>query len=294
MPPPPIELLEPRTLDEAARLLAEHGAGARVLAGGTDLLVDLRSGRAHAERLISLHRVPEGREIRYDNDGTLRIGALTTVAQLAACDVLRGPHAVLREAACQMASPQVRNLATVGGNLASAVPCADLPPVLLVLGASVEIFSPGGRRAVALDAFFLGPRQTALRAGEILETICVPPPPQRCGASYARFGLREGNAIPVVAVAAALALDPTGRIAEARIALGAVAPVPKLVPQAAAKLAGTTGDDTGISQAAAIARDAAEPISDVRGSADFRRELTQTLCVRALRQALARAKETTR
>ncbi len=284
------ELHEPADLQEAAQYLRQYLDDSRLLAGGTDLLVDLKTARVEARHVISLHRITNLRTI--ENRGDLRIGALTTVAQLENSPRLTGAFTVLREAARQMASPQIRNSATVGGNIASAVPCADLPPVLGVLNASLTLWSPKGERQIPLTEFFSGPRATARREEEILTTIVVPQPPPRFGAAYARFSLRDGNSIAVASVAASLALDGHGAISACRLMLGAVAPIPKRAVQAEQSLAGLTLVH-GINDAIALATQAAEPITDLRASADYRRALVGILTRRALTTAHQRAREAT-
>ncbi|MCP4246272.1 MAG: xanthine dehydrogenase family protein subunit M [bacterium] len=290
---PVVTLHESASLEQAAELMARHGPGARLLAGGTDLLVDLKTGRIQADHLISIGRIPELHGISQTPDG-LRIGTLTTIAELLADPIIQQQFAPIIDAAAEMAAPQVRNAATVGGNIASAVPCADLPPILMVLGASVALWSPDGQRRVALDAFFRGPRQTVRREDEVLTAVEVPFAPPSFGAAYARLSLREGNAIAVAGVAAGLHFDDGGIIREARLALGAVAPVPTLVEAAGQALAGKPLDEATITEAADLAVQAAQPITDVRGSADYRRDMVGVLTRRALEKARQRALERTR
>jgi len=286
---PHVELHEADSLEEASALMARHGREARLLAGGTDLIVDLKSSRVQARHLVSIGGIGALHGVTTDEFG-LRIGALTTISQLGAAPAVRQSFASLLDATQQMAAPQVRNLATVGGNLASAVPCADLPPILIALKARVVIWSAAGSRETPLEAFFLGPRRTTLAAGDVLTAVRVPHPPSRFGAAYARFALRDGNAIAVTAVAASLALADNGLIHEARIALGAVAPIPVLCRTAGARLAGCSPEDAAFADAAEAAVQSAEPISDVRGSAEYRRELVGVLTGRALETALRRAR----
>ncbi len=285
---PPLELHEATSLDEAAALLDRHAPDARLLAGGTDLLVDLKTGRATASHLVSIQRIGELSGVSETGEGLL-IGALTTLNELDASPIVAARYPVIRDATGRMAAPQIRNAATVGGNIAGGVPCADLPPVLMVLSASVTLWSPAGERRVAVGASLVGPRETVLRTDEVLTAVTVPTPPSGQGCAYARFALRDGNAIAVAAVAAALLLDPDGTVREARIALGAVAPTPRLVEPAGALLAGRPVDDDALDEAAEAAMEAAEPITDVRGSAEFRRRLVGTLARRAIRKARARA-----
>lgn len=287
---PDVELHRPTALDEAASLMARFAPDARLLAGGTDLLVDLKTGRIGAGHLVSLDRIDALRGIE-EQDGALRIGALTTVAQLGRSTIVGERYAPLLDAALKMAAQQVRNLATVGGNITAAVPCADLPPILTAMNASLRLWSPGGEREVALEGFFTGPRETVRRDDEVLTAIHVPEQPPRFGAAYARFAQRDGNAIAVAGVAASLLLDENGTVSQGRVVLNAVAPIPKLVADAGRALDGREPGDESFQVAARAARDAAEPISDVRGSAAFRREIVEVLTVRALRGALVRARE---
>lgn len=299
---PELTLHEPASLRDAAAALRRLGPSARLMAGGTDLLVDLKTGRVRAEHIVSIARIPELRGIsRVACDGppgngragaaALRIGALTTINELDRSTALDGPYSALRDATREMAATQVRNLATVGGNLASAVPCADLPPILMVMGARVVLWTIAGERTLPLEAFFLGPRHTVMGEGELLTSIIVPQPSAGFGAAYARLALREANSVAVAGVAASLTLGRGCTITSARLALSAVAPIPKLVPAASATLIGRKLADA-IGDAAAAAAEAAEPISDVRGSAGYRRELVGTLARRALFTAAARARET--
>jgi carbon-monoxide dehydrogenase medium subunit len=296
---PDVTLHETRSLAEAAQLLQRYSPDARLLAGGTDLLVDLKSARMQTAHLISLNGVSGLRGVSADEHG-LRIGALTTITELDRSPLVRERCPPILDATRQMAAPQVRNLATVGGNLASAVPCADLPPILMALDAHALIWSEEEERTVTLESFYIGPRQTILSPGEILTGVCVPYPPPSFGAAYARFALREGNAIAVAAVAAGLTLDAEGNggdeprrsfetITDARIVLGAVAPTPERAYLAENVLLGRPADEEAFAEAARAAMQAAAPISDVRGSAEFRRELVGVLTRRALCAARQRA-----
>jgi carbon-monoxide dehydrogenase medium subunit len=289
---PDVELHESSTLDEAFSLLGRFGRDARILAGGTDLLVDLKSGRRSARHLVSINGISSLRGVSTTDEG-LRIGALTTLSELDRDPRVRDGNgfAALRDATSRMAAVQIRNMATVGGNVACAVPCADLPPILTVLRAWVTLRSPLGERRVPMDALFTGVRRTVLRADEILTEVGVPAQRSGEGAAYERFALRDGNAIAVAAVAAGLQLAPDGTIADAGIVLGAVSPTPKLVRKANQLLVGRRPDDGCFDDAAIAATEEAEPISDVRGTAEFRRRLVGVLTRRALTAALARARE---
>ena len=287
---PDIELHDATTLEDAAAMKSRYAPGVRLLAGGTDLLVDLKTGRIGVDHVVSLSRISDLRGISMTND-SLRIGALTTITQLGRSPVVRERFPALLDATGKMAAPQVRNVATVGGNIASAVPCADLPPVLTAMNASLVLWSAKGERSVPLESFFLGARETILRDEEIVTAIIVRQPDPGFGAAYARFGLRNGNTIAVAAVAAGLRINADKIVQDARVVLGAVAPIPKLVESAGALLVGKPADQDAFGRAADAATDAADPISDIRGSADYRRELVKVLTMRALKTALARAKE---
>jgi CO/xanthine dehydrogenase FAD-binding subunit len=287
---PDVELHQVTTLDEAAALMARHAPDARLLAGGTDLLVDLKTGRVSVRHLVSLKGLDEIRGVS-ETEAGLRIGALTTITDLERSALVRLKYAPILDAASQMAARQIRNMATAGGNVSCAVPCADLPPILIAMNGTVRLWSPGSEREVPLDGFYAGPRQTVRRDDEVLTSIQVPKPPPGFGAAYVRFAQRDGNAIAVAAVAASLQLDGDGTVQAGRVVLNAVAPTPRLVREAGDGLIGRPADAEAFRAAAIAAREAAEPISDARGSAEFRRELVEVLARRALGRALERTSE---
>ncbi len=287
---PAVELHEASSLQEAAKLVEDYAPDAMILAGGTDVLVDLKTARGRIGHLVAVGPIEELRGMAHDEKG-LRIGAMTTISELDRSSIVSQLYPVITDATSEMASPQVRNLATVGGNIAGAVPCADLPPVLMVLSASLSLWSPEGERKVSLDEFLVGPRQTILKTNELLLAVFVPKPQQRFGAAYERFTLRNGNGIAVAAVAAGLVLEPDDTVRSVHIALGAVAPTPRFVDSIGALLENRILNADALDEAAHAAREVADPISDVRGSAEFRRELIGVLAQRALIKATDRAKE---
>lgn len=287
---PDIELHEATNLAEASSWMERYGDDARLLAGGTDLLVDLKCRRVTVSHVVSLSRILVLRGVSIDDTG-MRIGALTTAHQLSVSPAVHDHFPALLDATRDLAAPQVRNMATVGGNIASAIPSADLPPILMVMNASLELWSPKQERSVAIESFFLGPRRSVRQANEILVAIRVPHCPADFGAAYARFSLRAANACAVAGVAAGLTLNRDQTIREAKVAAGAVAPTPRLLPTVAETLVGEPAGDTAFDKAAQVARDAVEPISDIRGSADYRRELVAVLTRRALTTAWRQARE---
>jgi carbon-monoxide dehydrogenase medium subunit len=277
----------PDSLAEACKLLRELGPDGLPLAGGTDVVVDLRRGAIEASQLVSLDHLAEMRGIRVEGD-ELRIGALTTPAQLEASDMVHTHRPELLDVVGVFGTPQVRNRATIGGNLCTAASCADLVPFLMAVKARVVVAGWSDRREVQLDDLFDDHRKTTLEPGVLVVEVIVPSRRPNEGAAYQAFGLRAANFISVAAVAAALRLED--RVCrEARLVLGAVAPTPLRVPTAEEKLEGSTLDVEVLREAASVASLAAAPISDVRGSAEHRRELVSVLAMRALTSAWERA-----
>jgi len=280
-------LHRPETVSEACTLGLRHGRAAAFLAGGTDLLVDLRSGRRAVDHVIALSGLSELRHIRRDADH-LALGALATLADVAADSVVREGAPVLAETIAHMAGRQIRNLATIGGNFCCGVPCSDTPPVLCALGAELVISGPERERTVTAREFILAPRVTVLEPGEIMQEIRVPVLASGEGAAFQRFTLRRGSALAVAAVTAWLRLDGD-KIGEARITMGAVGPVPLFAAKAAASLAGKKPGDKAFAAAGALAAEEAQPISDLRGSERYRRDVVAVLTARALATATQRA-----
>jgi len=277
----------PASLADACELGRRLGSEGAFLAGGTELLPDYQRERETALHLIALDAIEELRGIRVEGN-QLRIGALTTVAQVAASRPVREWFPALAEAAGAIGSPPIRSRATIGGNFCRAVPCADTPPAAVVGGARVRLVGPGGTRELEAADFFVAPRRTVLQPGEVLVEIVVPEQPPLSGGSYQRFARRRGSALPVAAVAARLEFAD-GKITGARIALGAVAPVPLLAQRSAAVVVGEAPTAELFALAAAVSAEEALPISDVRGSAAYRRELVAVLAQRALAEAARRA-----
>jgi carbon-monoxide dehydrogenase medium subunit len=281
-----IKLHEPHSLAEAVKLLREI-EDARILAGGTDLLVEMKEGSAESKQLISIQKIQELNGISLQN-GVIRIGALVTPNELAAHTGLRKKLAALTEAAQSMASFQIRSMATIGGNIVSAVPSADLPPSLIAADASVILVCSEDTREVPLLEFFLGPRLSVCRGEEILTEIVVPFPKDNTGISYQKVMLRKANALAVASVAAKITLI-NGEIAEASLVLGAVAPTPFKAVEASKSLLGKAPSESLFYEAALIVKDESAPITDIRGSIWYRKEILETLTKRALHQAQSRA-----
>lgn len=280
---------QPESLEEALKLLKRHGKNAKVLAGGTDLVPLLKRKELAPEYIISINSVPGLKGITQDGQGGLKIGAATTYAELLSSSIVRDRYPALVDAAQDVAAAQVRNLGTIGGNLCHAAPSADMSPPLIILGAKAEIAGPKGRRTIPLEEFFRGPNRTALKANEMLVAIQVPSPGPGAGAAYLKLGARRAMEIAMVGVAAWVRLKD-GLCQEARIALGAVAPKPIRAIKAEQLLWGKGLSSEVIGEAAAQAAKEAKPISDVRCSADYRRQMVRVLAGRALNKAWERAK----
>ena len=272
------------TLPDLCRLLAETSG--RVIAGGTDVLVQLIHGRFPADCLVDASRV---KELRFINTANRRvtIGALTTYADLLASSVVRKTAPSLIQAAETVGAPQTRARGTVGGNIANASPAGDTLPPLLTLDARVRLVSQRGERTLPLAEVLRGPGQTCLEPGEVIHSISFARLPERCGMVYLKLGNRSGMSIAVASVAAVVVLGPDGRIADARVALGSVAPTAVRCPHAEAALVGQFPVPKVFQAAATAALDDIAPISDVRATAAYRRVAAGRLVVRALDQAWA-------
>lgn len=256
-----MEYHRPDTLAQARELL-ESLDEALPLAGGTDVVVDLKAGLKSPRHVVSLHAIPELHGV-VEKNGALVIGALTTPAELAASKVVRNVRPELGECVKVFGGPQVRNRATVGGNLCTAASCADLPPMLLALNATVTIH---GERELPLAEFFVDNKRTVLRRGEIVTHVTVPARREGEGAAYEAFGRRGGSFITAAGVAAVVCKGT------ARLGLGAVAPTPLLV-------------EAPLEEAPRKARAAVAPITDIRGTAEHRAELVEVLARRAIGRA---------
>lgn len=281
------EMIVPESLQGAVRALQAPGAVA--LAGATDLIPAMRRGEARPRSLVNLKQIPGLSGIRRVRAG-VRIGATTLVAELLESQLLADSFPVLVEVAHEFGSPLIRNLATVGGNLCNAAPSADLALPLLALDARAEIRGRRGARMLDLCEFFRGVNRTVLRRGEVLAAVIVPRPRARTGVAHAKLTVRQAMDLAVVGVAASLTLSPGGRVCRrVRLALGAVAPVPMRAREAEALLEGNAAGADLIEEAAAAAAAAARPVSDLRASRAYRREMIQVLARRVLREALRRA-----
>ena len=281
------ELALPRSVDDCLKTLAKRGADAKVVAGGTDLLPQLKNGLLRPAFVVDLSGVALLRRLGVNRQG-LRVGASVTAREIELDPRIQKDYPALAESGALVGSVQIRNLATVGGNLCNAAPSADMAPPLMALEAEAVIAGPKGKRRVPLADFFQGVRRTVLAPDELLVELVVPAPGARSGGNYLRHTPRRELDIAVVGVASQLTLS-NGVCAKARIALAAVAPTPVRATAAEQALEGQPVTPEQIERAAELAVGAAQPISDQRGSAEFRRHLVRVLTRRTLTTALARA-----
>ena len=282
-------VVEARDANDAVALLAEHGPSVKVLAGGTDLLVDFKHAARMPEVVLDITRADDLRGISMTDVG-LRIGALATHTEIMRSSLIRETLPALIDAAHTIGAVQTRNLGTLGGNLVTCVPSMDSGPTLVALEARVTLAGPGGRREMSLTDFFVGPRKTILKPDELLVDILIPKKNVGKPTDFLKFGLRKGQALALVNVASSFWVDSRKRsFVEPRIALGAVAPTVIRTPKAEAYLEGAPITTEAMIEAGRIAAGEARPISDFRASADYRRELIAVLTRRTLENAYARA-----
>jgi len=268
------QYIQPLTLQETAALLAEYDGEAKVIAGGTDLINLIRTKTIRPHYVVDIGRIPGLDHVGYDGDGALAIGALATIRDLETSNDVKQRHPVIAQAAGQLGSVAIRNVGTIGGNLCHASPAADTAPALIALGAKVRIIGPAGERTVALEEFFTGPGRTVLQRGEILAEVHVPPMPRDTKSVYLKHTSRGAADLAIVGVAVSVTWD-RGCCRNVRIALGAVAPMPIRARNAERVLEGNEINDALIEQAAEAAAAESRPITDVRASADYRREMVK-------------------
>ncbi len=287
MIPASFEYFAPKTLAEAIALLQKHGADAKILAGGQSLIPLMKLRMASPKRLIDLNRI-DGLSYIKEADGFLTIGALTRESELDASDLIRMKYPIIADTTAVIADPLVRNLATVGGNLAHADPANDHPATMLALGSEVVATGPKGTRKIPITEFFTDVFTTSLRPDEILTEIRIPMQPARSGGAYLKVERKVGD-FAAAAVAAQVTLDGN-TVKRVGIGLTNVGPTPIKATRAEKALQSKPADEKNIQEAARIASEEAQPVDDLRGSAEYKRSLIRVLTTRALQKAIARAK----
>jgi len=282
---PSFDYVRAGTSDEVVDLLEEHGEAAQLLMGGTDLFVRMRDGFVRPQVVVDVKHLPGMRDILYDEEAGLTVGAAATMNQVARHPDVLAHYLLLAEAANSVGSYQLRNRATIGGNLCNGSPCADTALATLALEGRVVLYGPDGAREIPVDDFFRGPGETALQAGEIMTAIRYPIPPANAASRYLKLGRSKAGDLAIVSVAVLGFPDgaaPSGY--RFRVALGSVAPVVLRATEAEEVLAANTPGEQTIALGAEKAMEAANPIDDVRGSAAYRRAMVRNLTLRGLRE----------
>lgn len=281
----PFEYYQPATLKDASRLLKENGPGGRFLAGGTDLVIAMKEKGLLPKYIVDLKRVPGLNGIRENSDGSIAVGALTTMSAIEKSPVITKKYPFLAQSAAEVGSIQIRNRATVGGNMANATPSADVAPALIALNATAKIVGAAGEREVALEDFFRGPGQTVMAPDEILTEITIPKTGKGLVGEYIKFSPRDMMDLAYVGVAVAYNLDTGKKCDGVRIVLGAVAPTPIRARNSEALLEGRVLTEELAEKVGDEAARECRPISDVRSSADYRRAMVGVMAKRALLNA---------
>jgi carbon-monoxide dehydrogenase medium subunit len=287
MIPPAFEYLRPKTIPEAVALLQQHGDDAKILSGGQSLIPMMKLRLARPGFLVDINSI-SGLSYIKEEGGFLKIGGLTREAELEASSVVQQKYLLLMDTAAVIADPQVRNMATVGGNLAHGDPANDHPATMIALGAQIVATGPKGERVIPIEGFFVTLFTTALKHDEILTEIRIPIPPAKSGGAYFKLERKVGD-FATAAVAVQLTLDAGGAVQNAGIGLTNVGPTPIKASKAEDFLKGKKPDAATLAQAAQLASDAAQPSSDLRGPAEYKKGLVKELTKRALSRAVERA-----
>jgi len=279
------EYAEPTTIEEAVSILTKYDGRARVIAGGTDLVVQMRQKAVKPERLVDITNIPGLDYIDYDMNQGLRIGALTSIRSLEKSPILREKYPVISQAASQLGSVAVRNQGTLGGNLCNAAPSAETAPALIGILARAKLVGSDGERVIPLEDFFVGPGKTVLKTGELLTEIQVPLLSPNTKGIYLKHAIRGTIDLAIVGVAVIIRLEPDDKLCtDAKIVLGAVAPTPIRAKKAEELMTGKRIDDSLIDGCAKVASGEARPISDVRASTWYRTEMLKVFTRQALKK----------
>lgn len=280
-----LEYFAPKSTEEAISLLSEYGEKARIISGGTDLLMQMKRGVVLPDFLINIRDISELDYIKFNETEGLRIGALTTINYIENSPLIKSRFSILAHAAGMLGTPTIRRRATIGGNLCNAAPSADTAPALLVLGTTVKITGADGEKRAPVENFFIGPGQTIIKHGQILTEIQIPCLPEKSGGAYLKQTRRQGADLAVIGVAALLSLEGD-ILKDVKIALGAVAPTPIRARKAEQILKGKKFDEKLLEEAGQAASSESKPIDDTRSSADYRKKMVGVLVKRAVMQAL--------
>ncbi|MBI4481285.1 MAG: xanthine dehydrogenase family protein subunit M [Acidobacteria bacterium] len=285
------EYLEPRSVQEACQLLRQHGEEARIFAGGTSLSIVMKQGFFQPKYLVNIKKIPDLTGIRWDPKRGLTLGALVTHRELETSPLIQETFPILSQIEEDVANIRVRVMGTVGGNLAYAEPLTDLPQILIALEASIRVAGPDGDRTMSLEELFVDYYETSLRPDEILTEVLVPTPPPRTGIEYIRFSSSSVIDKPCLGTAVRFTLEEDlETVRTARVVLGCVAPTPLRARQAEALLEGKRYEVQRVKEAAAFASRECKPVSDLRGSEAYKREMVRVLVTRAAPRAFEKAR----
>lgn len=286
-----IQYFEPTSIEEAVSLLTQYKEEAKIVAGGTDLVVDMNKYLINPKYLVSINSIPNLDYIKFEQGQGVEIGATTTVAALQESSELKEKYPMIHQAACQFANMAVRNMATLGGNLCNAAPSADMAPglIAIVLGAKAKIAGPNGERIIPLEEFFVGVNKTALQTGEILVAIQVPELPNNTKCVYYKYAVKSKSDLPVVGVAVAATIEPKEKIfQDIKIALSNVAPTPMRARNAEDLLKGKKIDEALIDKCAQAAADEANPRpGSIRASAEYKKAMVKVYTKKALMEFIS-------
>ncbi len=280
---PDFEYFNPDSVEEACQLLLKYGSKAKAIAGGTDVLVKMKKELLAPEVIVGIGQLSQLKKIEYVPGKGVVIGSGVTHNEVQNSKVLQEKYLSVSEAAHQMANNQVRNLGTIGGNISNAVPSADMPPILIALDTTAKIVGAKGERTLPLEDVFAGPNETVLEHDELITEFVIPDG-SFTGSTYMKFGLRASGALAVVGVAASVQMED-GVIKDARIVLGAVSPVPVRAKKAEDFLKGKPAGEEIFAEAGVIASGECKPISDIRASAEYRKDMVRVFTKRALNKA---------
>jgi len=280
------EYFEPKILKEAVRLLVKYKRGARLLAGGTDLMIEMKGGYVKPKYMINLKKIKGLDKISFGKKEGLSIGALVTWSTLLSSKPIHQYYPILRETASLIGCPQIRNIGTIGGNICHASPSADSAPALMIYEAQCVVAGPGRERIIPIEEIFAGVQKISLKQGEILTGFHIPTPETESKGCYLKFSPRKAMDLPIVGVGV-LVRTSNGTFQDVRIALGAVAPTPIRAKKAERFLSGKTIDDDTIRKAAEEAANESKPITDMRASREYRLGLVKELTYRAIKQSIA-------
>jgi len=280
-----LKYFTPESIEEAVSLLSQYGEKSKIIAGGTDLLVQMRNKVVLPDFLISISGICDLEYIKYDEINGLRVGALTTIGSIESSSLIQSKFSILAQAASKLGTPAIRNRATIGGNLCNAAPSADIVPALMVLGARVKIVGVDGEKIISMEDLFTGPGQTVIKPGQMLTEIQISNLPPQSGGAYIEQTRRQGADLAIVGVAALVIMEGD-ILRDVKIALGAVAPTPIRAKKAEEILKGKKLDDRLLEESSQAASHESSPIDDTRSSADYRRKLVTALVKRAVRQAV--------